>query len=98
MHVKRVKLPNHRLRFQDHRWARHLNPYEANASERVNRSVISGIRSYVCPNQNDWDESLNKIFCALRSSVHSSIGTTPYYLASGQHMVTDGPTYCLLRR
>ncbi|KAH8269865.1 hypothetical protein KR026_006202, partial [Drosophila bipectinata] len=38
------------------------------------------------------------ISCALRSSIHSSLGTSPYYMAFGQHMVTSGSTYSLLRR
>jgi len=71
---------------------------QANASERVNRSVISGIRAYLRPDQKDWDEYLNRICCAFRSSIHASIGTTPYYMAFGQHMVTSGSTYSLLRR
>ncbi|XP_051859582.1 uncharacterized protein LOC127565425 [Drosophila albomicans] len=71
---------------------------QANASERVNRSVISGIRAYLRPDQKDWDESLSKICCALRSSVHSSIGTSPYYMAFGQHMITSGSTYALLSK
>lgn len=71
---------------------------QANASERVNRSVLSAIRAYVHPDQKNWDENLNKICCALRSSKHSSIGTTPYYLTFGQHMVTSGNTYSLLRK
>ncbi|XP_060665554.1 uncharacterized protein K02A2.6-like [Drosophila nasuta] len=71
---------------------------QANASERVNRSVISGIRAYLRPDQKDWDESLSKICSALRSSVHSSIGTSPYCMAFGQHMITSGSTYALLRK
>lgn len=71
---------------------------QANDSERVNRSVIAAIRAYVNPDQKNWDENLNKISCALRSSKHSSIGTTPYYLTFGHHMVTSGSTYSLLRK
>jgi len=52
---------------------------QANASERVNRSVIAAIRAYVRPDHKDWDEHLNRICCALRSSVHASLGTSPYY-------------------
>jgi len=68
------------------------------APQRVNRSVISGIRAYVRSDQKDWDENLSRMSCALRSSVHSSIGTSPYYMVYGQHMVTSGATYSLLRK
>lgn len=71
---------------------------QANASERVNRSIISGIKSYVQPNQKDWDEFLSHICCSLRSSKHTATGVSPYYLAFGQYMITNGATYSLLRQ
>lgn len=71
---------------------------QANASERVNRSVISAIRAYLHPDQKDWDEYINQICCALRSSIDSSIGTSPYYVAFGQHMITSGTVYSLLKK
>lgn len=71
---------------------------QANGSKRVNRSVISAIRAYLRPDQIDWDEYLNQICCALRSSIHSSIGTSPYYVAFGQHMITSGTVYSLLKK
>jgi len=71
---------------------------QANASERVNRSVIAAIRAYLSLDQKDWDEFLSRICCALRSAVHSSIGTSPYYMVFGQHMITSGSTYPLIRR
>jgi len=69
---------------------------QANASERVKRSVIAAIRSYIGEDQKDWDEYLSSICCALRSSIHSGIGATPYYMAFG-HFVSSGSTYKLLR-
>ncbi len=58
------------------------------------------------PDQKDWyDWYINHISCALRSSVHSSpyyslllTTTSPYYMAFGQHMITSGSTYALLRK
>lgn len=70
---------------------------QANASERVNRSILSAIRSYTNHDHQDWDANLSKISCALRSPIHSSIGTSPYFVAFGQHMVTNGSSYQLLR-
>jgi len=54
--------------------------------------------AYLRPDQKDWDEYLNRICCSLRSSVHASIGTSPYYMVFGQHMITSGSTYSLLRK
>lgn len=71
---------------------------QANASERVNRSVLAGIKSYIKRDQKNWDELLSSICCSLRSSVHTGIGTSPYYLVFGQDMVTNGATYSLLRQ
>jgi len=71
---------------------------QANASERVNCSVIAEIRAYLRPDQKDWDEYLSRICCTLRSSVHASLETSPYYMVFGQHMITSGSMYSLLRR
>ncbi|XP_046869353.1 uncharacterized protein LOC124461998 [Drosophila willistoni] len=70
---------------------------QADVSERVNRSVLAAVKAYVSPSQSDWDEKLSSIACALRSTIHSAINTTPYRLAFGQHMVTDGSVYQVLR-
>lgn len=71
---------------------------QANASERVNRSVIAAIKAYIKSDQKDWDEKLSHIACALRSSVHVAVGTSPYFMTFGQHMVTNASTYQLLRK
>ncbi|CAD7089964.1 unnamed protein product [Hermetia illucens] len=71
---------------------------QANASERVNRSLLAAIRAYIGPDQRDWDNKLSSINCALRSAKHVSIGTSPYHVVFGQSMVTHGSTYALLRR
>lgn len=70
---------------------------QGNSSERVNRSVISGIKAYIHPNQTNWDEHLSKICCSLRSSLHTALNSTPYRLVFGQHMITNGSSYKLLR-
>lgn len=64
----------------------------------VNRSVISAIRAYIKHGQSNWDEYLSSISCALRSAVDASIGTSPYYMAFGQQMITNGNSYALLRK
>lgn len=71
---------------------------QGNVSERVNRSVIAAIKAYISPSQNNWDEQLSKICCSLRSSFHTAVNTTPYRLTFGQHMITNGSTYKMLKR
>jgi len=70
---------------------------QANAPEKVNRSVIAAIRSFVRADQKDWDEQLSCKCCALRSAVHLAIETTPHYIVFGQHLLSSGSFYKLLR-
>lgn len=43
---------------------------QSNASERVNRSLIAGIKSYLKYDHREWDAHLSAISCALRNSYH----------------------------
>lgn len=70
---------------------------QSNASERVNRSIISGIRSYLKKDQTLWDKNLSFISCALRNAFHQTIQGSPYQAVFGQEMVTHGSSYNLLR-
>lgn len=70
---------------------------QSNASERVNRSVIAGIRAYLKHDHRLWDENLTKISCALRNSYHQAIQCTPYHALFGIDMVTHGSSYALLK-
>lgn len=66
---------------------------QANASERVNRSILQIIRSYVGDNQKGWDLHISDAAFALRSVLHSSIGVSPYYAVFGMHMMQHGGSY-----
>lgn len=70
---------------------------QANASERVNRSVVAAIRSYVKTDHSTWDAELSKIAAALRNTVHQSTGFSPNYLVFGQTIIEHASTYSLLR-
>lgn len=70
---------------------------QVNASERVNRSILSAIRAGVSEDQKDWDESISAIGAALRNSVHDSTGFSPFFIVFGQHMAQHGTTYELSR-
>ena len=71
---------------------------QANASERVNRSILSAIRSYLGNDQREWDVHISQIAGALRNSVHSSTKHTPHYLVFGNHKVQHASAYPLLRK
>ena len=51
---------------------------QSSASERLNRSIISGIRAYIREDHPRWDEHLSPIMAALRSGIHTAIGMSPY--------------------
>lgn len=71
---------------------------QANASERVNRSVLQIVRSYVGDNQRHWGEHISEVEWALRSACHSAIKMEPYYALFGNHMIQHANTYKLLRK
>ncbi|XP_032310853.1 uncharacterized protein LOC26513927 [Drosophila ananassae] len=55
------------------------------------------LRSYIRSDQRLWDLYIGKINSALRNNIHQSIGESPYYVIFGQHMLTHGKDYKLLR-
>lgn len=69
---------------------------QSNASERVNRTILAAIRSYVRENHQDWDLYLDDIAGALRNITHDSTGYSPYFLVFGKHMVKHGSIHTLL--
>ncbi|XP_059226675.1 uncharacterized protein K02A2.6-like, partial [Stomoxys calcitrans] len=70
---------------------------QSNSAERLNRSILAGIRSYLKCDQRDWDNHLGDMAVALRSMVHTSIGFSPFYVLFGNQMVTHAKSYDLLR-
>lgn len=70
---------------------------QANASERVNRSVNEALRSYIRGDQRNWDIYLSDINSSLRNSIHQSICESPYKVLFGQSMVTHARDYQVLR-
>jgi len=70
---------------------------QSNAAERVNRSLLAAIRSYLKNDQTEWDMHITSITCSLRSSLHQSLGCSPYLALFGLHMITHGSDYKLLK-
>lgn len=71
---------------------------QSNASERVNQSVLAAIRTYLDEDHRDWDLYLTQIECAIRTSVHSATGVTPFFALFGYNMFSSGADYKLARR
>lgn len=80
-----------------HTYTAYYSP-QSNASERVNRSLIAGIRAYLKKDHKVWDENLSSICCALRNSYHQSLQLSPYRAVFGFNMITHGSSYNLLRK
>lgn len=70
---------------------------QSNASERVNRSILAAVRSYVTTDQQTWDSEISAIGSALRNNAHESTGYSPHYLVFGQQFVQHGSCFRLLR-
>lgn len=70
---------------------------QSNSSERVNRSILAAIRSYLKQDQRLWDQNLSAISCSLRNSLHQSIRCSPYKAVFGFEMITHGSSYALLK-
>jgi len=71
---------------------------QSNAAERVNRSINAALRAYIRSDQREWDVFLSSINCSLRNFLHQSIGVSPYQVVFGQHMISHGQDYKLLRK
>lgn len=71
---------------------------QANASERVNRSIIAAIRTYMKDDHREWDRHIHHIASSLRSSIHSAIKTSPFQALFDLCMVQHGSQYEILKR
>lgn len=71
---------------------------QANASERVNRSILAAVRSYIVGDQRDWDRNISAIASSLRCTVHDSTHFSPYFLLFGTQMVQHASAYEILRK
>jgi hypothetical protein len=66
-----------------------LNPSyhpQVNPSERVNKVIVTALKSYVGADQTTWDLEVQRIACAIRTSVHSSAGFSPFFINHGREM------------
>ena len=71
---------------------------QADALERVNRSILAAIRSYIGKDQRDWDNNISTIASALRNSTHCSTKFSPHFLVFGSHRIEHASAYPLLRQ
>lgn len=63
------------------------SPYHAQSDgmvERLNRTLKDQLAKYIYQNGGEWDKYLSQVELAYNSSVHSSTGYTPFFLAHGR--------------
>lgn len=72
------------------------NP-QANAVERTNRTILQRIRNTIDDMHDTWDVGIPKLECSMRSEVHTSIRTTPYFCLFGNHMIQHASAYEVLK-
>ncbi|KAL7735249.1 hypothetical protein ACLKA6_004504 [Drosophila palustris] len=71
---------------------------QSNAAERVNRSVLSAIRTFLEHDHREWDAYLPEVEVSIRNAVHTATGVTPFFAVFGQHMYLNGASYKLARK
>lgn len=52
--------------------------------ERLNRTLKQQLSKYICESGGEWDRYLPQVELAYNSSVHSSTGFSPFFLAHGR--------------
>lgn len=70
-----------------------------NPAERVNRVIVTALRCALNrqADHRNWDESVQQIAAAIRTSVHESTGFSPYFINFGRNMISLGTEYDHLR-
>lgn len=66
---------------------------QPNFSERVNKTIVTAIATYLKEKHTSWDEELPRITCAIRTAVHEITRHSPYFLNFGREMVISGKDY-----
>ena len=57
-------------------------------AERMNRTLMAAIRSFIDPKQTNWDDYIPLIASAIRSSVNRHTGFTPNKMMLGREVMT----------
>lgn len=63
---------------------------QANAVERVHRTLKEMLSAYVQDNQRSWKNMLQKVACAIRTSKSESTNLTPYFINFGREINLSG--------
>ena len=56
--------------------------------ERVNRTIVEGLRSFVNSRKDDWQKYIHLFEFAYNNTVHAATKNTPFFLNYGRHPTT----------
>jgi len=59
-------------------------PQTNGLTERMNRTLVSVFRTFVCPDQTDWDEHIPWAALAINTARHDVTGRSPFELVYGR--------------
>ena len=62
------------------------HPQSSGQVERANRTIISMLKQYVSGSGKDRDVKLSLVLMAIRSTLHRSMGVTPFEMMTGREM------------
>lgn len=68
---------------------------QSNASERVNRTILSAVRAYLKNSHKEWDNNIHEIASALRNVKHESTDFSSHFLVFGEHKINQASEYDL---
>jgi len=60
------------------------HPQTNGLTERFNKTLVTMLSMFTGAHQRDWDEHIQVVVHAYRTSVHASTGETPFYLMHGR--------------
>lgn len=68
----------------NHRVATAYHPQTNGQTERYNQTLVNSLTKYINDEQTDWDQHIDPVLLAYRTSVQKSTKETPFYLAFGK--------------
>lgn len=70
---------------------------QSNTVERYNKTIEICLSILVDQDQRNWSKHLQHIQLSLNSTVNLATGYTPYLLATGREIITDGTFHSIMR-
>jgi transposase InsO family protein len=76
----------------NHRLSTAYHPQTDGSTERMNSTVETYLRVYICYDQKDWNRLLLLAELAINSCISTATGVSPFYLSHGYNLSPFTPT------